>query len=68
VTEEGIVLLAALARRARSLDVGVICDGVAYEGPRGAVEMRGAHADQRIYLADPEDLGQVVTELEPVGP
>jgi ABC-type branched-subunit amino acid transport system substrate-binding protein len=65
---EGLVLLAALARRARSLAVPAICgigDQVAYEGPRGAVEMHHAHADQRIYLADAEDLRfEVVTELE----
>jgi ABC-type branched-subunit amino acid transport system substrate-binding protein len=51
---EGVRLLAALAERARSLDVGSMCavDGaVVYEGPRGALRLRGNHVDQRLYLA-----------------
>ncbi|MEV4558411.1 substrate-binding domain-containing protein [Kitasatospora sp. NPDC049285] len=51
---EGLRLLAALAERARSLDVGAIRaagGAVAYEGPRGALRLRGNHLDQRFYLA-----------------
>jgi ABC-type branched-subunit amino acid transport system substrate-binding protein len=64
---EGLLLLAALARRARSLEVEAMCavgDSVAYEGPRGAVHLRDAHAEQRIYLADAEELQfRVITQL-----
>jgi urea transport system substrate-binding protein len=67
---EGILLLAALARAAQSLDVGALCavaDSVFYAGPRGEVRMRARHLDQRVYLAEADalDLG-VVAELGPV--
>lgn len=51
---EGVRLLAALAERARSLDVRTMCavgDAVSYEGPRGVVRLRGNHLAQRLYLA-----------------
>ncbi|MFF4835938.1 substrate-binding domain-containing protein [Streptomyces sp. NPDC001315] len=51
---EGLRLLAALAEEARSLDVRAMCaagDTVSYEGPRGALRLRGNHLDQRLYLA-----------------
>lgn len=51
---EGLRLLAALAGRARSLDVRAMraaADEVAYEGPRGPVRLRGNHLEQRLYLA-----------------
>ncbi|MBR7831122.1 substrate-binding domain-containing protein [Actinospica sp. MGRD01-02] len=51
---EGVRLLAALADRARSLDVRALMRAgraVAYEGPRGAVSLHGNHVDQPIYLA-----------------
>lgn len=51
---EGIRLLAALADRARTLDVGVlagVADLVRYEGPRGQLNLRDNHVTQRIYLA-----------------
>ena len=51
---EGLRLLAALAERARSLDVRAMraaSGSVAYEGPRGALRLRGNHLDQRCYLA-----------------
>ncbi|WP_019057155.1 substrate-binding domain-containing protein [Streptomyces prunicolor] len=51
---EGVRLLAALAERARSLDVGAMCamDGtVSYEGPRGVLRLHGNHLRQRLYLA-----------------
>jgi urea transport system substrate-binding protein len=56
---EGILLLAALAARARSLDVGAMCaiaDGVSYPGARGELELRGGHVDQRVYLAEADAL------------
>jgi ABC-type branched-subunit amino acid transport system substrate-binding protein len=64
---EGILLLAALARKARSLSVPAlrrVADSVSYGGPRGEVRLRGAHLDQRVYLAEADelDLG-VVAEL-----
>ncbi|KPI17015.1 hypothetical protein OK074_1808 [Actinobacteria bacterium OK074] len=51
---EGLRLLAALAERARSLDVRAMRargDAVTYEGPRGALRLHGNHLDQRLYLA-----------------
>ncbi|WP_328498319.1 substrate-binding domain-containing protein [Streptomyces sp. NBC_00414] len=51
---EGVLLLAALIERARTLDVTVIgaaADTVSYEGPRGLLRLRGSHVRQRIYLA-----------------
>ena len=51
---EGVMLLAALARRARTLDAHAIeaaAEGVLYEGPRGRLGLHGNHVSQRIYLA-----------------
>lgn len=51
---EGVLLLAALIDRARTLDVtaiGAAADTVSYEGPRGLLRLRGGHVRQRIYLA-----------------
>jgi urea transport system substrate-binding protein len=51
---EGVLLLAALIERARTLDVraiGASADSVAYEGPRGLLRLRRRHVRQRIYLA-----------------
>ena len=64
---EGILLLAALAGAARTIDVASLCrvaDSVVYAGPRGEVRLRAQHLDQRVYLAEADalDLG-VVAEL-----
>ena len=51
---EGVRLLAALAERARGLDVRALMRAgraAGYEGPRGAVSLHGNHVDQPIYLA-----------------
>jgi urea transport system substrate-binding protein len=51
---EGVRLLAQLVRRAGSLEVERICavaDTVGYDGPRGPVQLRGGHLEQRVYLA-----------------
>jgi ABC-type branched-subunit amino acid transport system substrate-binding protein len=51
---EGLRLLGALAERAGSVDVRAMReagDTVTYEGPRGALRLRGNHLDQRVYLA-----------------
>lgn len=51
---EGLVALAALARRAGSLDVGrmrAVADGLGYDGPRGPVVFAGNHLRQRVHLA-----------------
>jgi len=66
---EGILLLAALARAATTLDVPALCrvaDTVRYAGPRGELRMRRQHLDQRVYLAEANalDFG-VVAELTP---
>jgi len=56
---EGILLLAALASRADSFDVGAMhaaADSVSYGGPRGEVQVRDRHLDQRIYLAQADEL------------
>jgi urea transport system substrate-binding protein len=69
---EGILLLAALARAARSLDVPALCaaaDLVSYSGPRGEVRLREQHLDQRVYLAEADALEfGVVAELQPAAP
>lgn len=51
---EGVLLLAALIRQARTLDVrriGATAADVSYEGPRGLLRLRRRHVHQRIYLA-----------------
>lgn len=51
---EGIQLLAALARQAKTLDVrtlAAVAHRVRYEGPRGRLNLRDNHVAQRIYLA-----------------
>jgi hypothetical protein len=52
-------MLAALARHARSLDPRQMCavaDSVSYDGPRGELQMRDRHVDQRVYLAAANDV------------
>lgn len=56
---EGVLLLAALMERARTVDVaaiGATADSVSYEGPRGLVSLRDRHVRQRIYLARADGL------------
>jgi urea transport system substrate-binding protein len=64
---EGVLLLAALIERARTLDVraiGVHAENVSYEGPRGLLQMRRRHVHQRIYLAEAQGLDfTVVAQL-----
>ena len=51
---EGIMLLANLIRAAQCLDVNCLsasADGVGYDGPRGAVELRSGHLRQKVHLA-----------------
>ncbi|MFJ2236346.1 substrate-binding domain-containing protein [Streptomyces sp. NPDC087859] len=65
---EGVLLLAALLRRAGTLDVaaiGAAAGSVSYEGPRGLMHLRGRHVRQRIYLARADGLDfDVLTELD----
>jgi ABC-type branched-subunit amino acid transport system substrate-binding protein len=61
---EGVLLLAALITRARSLDVPAIesaAGGVVYEGARGPLRLSGRHVRQRIYLAEADGLDFAVT-------
>jgi urea transport system substrate-binding protein len=64
---EGVRLLAALAERARSLDVRTMCavgETVSYEGPRGVLRLRGNHLTQRLYLARADAFDfHIVTQL-----
>jgi urea transport system substrate-binding protein len=56
---EGVLMLAALAREAHSLDPRAMCavaDSVSYQGPRGELQMRDRHVDQRVYLAEAKDV------------
>jgi urea transport system substrate-binding protein len=56
---EGILLLSALATRAGSLDVRMMtsaAESLSYAGPRGEVRMHQRHLDQRVYLAEADDL------------
>lgn len=51
---EGVMTLAALARRAGSLDVramAAVAEGTGYDGPRGAMSMTGNHLRQPVHLA-----------------
>ncbi|WP_416975898.1 substrate-binding domain-containing protein [Streptomyces sp. 4F14] len=64
---EGVLLLAALLRRAGTGDVtriGATASSVSYEGPRGLLHLEGSHVRQRIYLARADGLDfDVLTEL-----
>ncbi|MGX6601890.1 substrate-binding domain-containing protein [Micromonosporaceae bacterium Da 78-11] len=64
---EGVLLLAALIERARTLDVraiGASADSVSYEGARGLLRLRRRHVNQRIYLAEARGLEfDVLTQL-----
>jgi ABC-type branched-subunit amino acid transport system substrate-binding protein len=56
---EGILLLSALAKRAESLEVRKMttaAESLSYAGPRGEVRMHERHLDQRVYLAEADDL------------
>jgi urea transport system substrate-binding protein len=56
---EGVLMLAALAEQARSLDARAMCavaDSVSYAGPRGELHMRDRHVDQRVYLAEAKEM------------
>jgi urea transport system substrate-binding protein len=51
---EGVRLLTELMRRAGSTQVPAmmsVADGLAYESPRGTVELRDRHLRQRVFLA-----------------
>ncbi|TMR25060.1 hypothetical protein ETD86_02570 [Nonomuraea turkmeniaca] len=64
---EGVLLLAALIERARTLEMRTIMgssEAVSYEGPRGLLHMRKRHVRQRIYLAEAHGLEfNVVAQL-----
>jgi urea transport system substrate-binding protein len=64
---EGVLLLAALADRARGLDVRALMrtSGAAeYQGPRGAISLHGNHVEQPIYLARADAFDfDIVTQL-----
>lgn len=64
---EGVMLLAALARRARTLNAHAVeaaAEGVLYEGPRGRLGLRGNHVSQRIYLAKADVFDfDIITQL-----
>jgi urea transport system substrate-binding protein len=64
---EGILLFAALAQAARSLDLRAIerhAPSVTYGGPRGEVRVRGTHTTQPVYLAAADELEfNVLAEL-----
>jgi urea transport system substrate-binding protein len=56
---EGILMLAALARQAGSLDtreMSAVADSVSYAGPRGELQIRDRHLDQRVYLAEANEV------------
>lgn len=65
---EGVLLLAALVERARSLEIPAIegtAPGVSYEGARGLLRLNGRHVRQRIYLAEADGLDfSVVADLD----
>lgn len=56
---EGFMALEALASRAASLDSRQMrkeSDGLSYDGPRGAVRLRGAQVRQHVHLASADGL------------
>lgn len=56
---EGLLLLARIARGARSLEVGRLCataSGTSWASPRGEVRVRGQHLQQQVYLAQARGL------------
>ena len=65
---EGVLLLAALIARARTLDVARSArrpTPSSYEGPRGLLRLRGSHVRQRIYLARADGVDfDVVAQLD----
>jgi urea transport system substrate-binding protein len=69
---EGVLMLAALARQAQTLDARAMCgvaDSVSYAGPRGELQMRDRHVDQRVYLAEANDIEfDVIAQLERARP
>jgi urea transport system substrate-binding protein len=64
---EGVLLLRALAERAGSLDVRrmtATAESLSYLGPRGEVHVHDRHLEQRVYLAEADDLHfDVVAQL-----
>ena len=64
---EGVLLLRALAERAGSLDVHrmiATAEALSYAGPRGEVHIHDHHVEQRVYLAEADDLHfDVVAQL-----
>jgi urea transport system substrate-binding protein len=56
---EGVLLLSALAERAGSLGVRrmtAMAGSLSYGSPRGDVHIRDRHREQRVYLAEADDL------------
>ena len=66
---EGVRLLAQLVRRAGSLEVdriSAVADTVGYDGPRGPVQLRARHLEQRVYLAMADQVDfEVIDQLTP---
>lgn len=64
---EGVRLLTALMRRARSVDVRpltAVSEGLAYDSPRGTVEVHDRHLRQRVFLAAADGLSwDVIQQL-----
>jgi len=64
---EGVRLLTELMRRAGSVEVGSltsVSEGLAYESPRGTVELCDRHLRQRVFLAVADGLvWDVIQEL-----
>jgi urea transport system substrate-binding protein len=64
---EGVRLLTELMRRADAVDVPAmtsVAEGLAYESPRGTVELRDRHLRQRVFLAAADGLcWDVIQEL-----
>ena len=54
-TYDGLMLLAALANAAGSMDVSkinAVADGTSFSSPRGSATLSGNHVAQTVYLAD----------------
>ncbi|MCK9512844.1 MAG: substrate-binding domain-containing protein [Pigmentiphaga sp.] len=69
---EGLLLLEAMAAKAGSLEpkaTEAVAEGLAYEGPRGRIELLGRYAAKNIYLAESKGTEfEIVQTFENVPP
>jgi urea transport system substrate-binding protein len=65
---DGLMLLEAMANKARSLEVGrleAVAEGLSYSGPRGEATLRARHTTKDIYLAQADGAALKVVQTFP---